>query len=143
MTFNLTIWYALIPLPIILGYFTSAICHDMSYSPDYKDYKPPKELFMIIWPILYILIGIAWYFSRTSIISNILFIILNILLCSWIVIYGCYKSIHLAFYILLLSLLLSILCYTSSTDINAKYCMVPLIVWLSFATLLSFGQLKN
>lgn len=132
--------YIYIFLPITLGLITAGFCSPKSSNQlsNNVNIKIPNELFMIIWPVLYILIGFSWYLSKNDNMSNLLYLILNILLCSWLIIYSCFNNKNLAFYILLLCLLFSIICYTSSNNKIAKMFMCPLIVWLIVATIISY-----
>ena len=127
-------------IPIVLGYLITFFCRPSSNSNEKVSKLIPSEVFMVVWPILYILIGLSWYLARQndySEVSNILFWVLNVLLGSWLIIYSCLGMKRTAFYVLLLSLLFSILCYTSVPNKDSKYLIVPLIVWLIVATILS------
>ena len=127
-------------LPLIMGYTTTFFCNPgskrSSNSNSFIKYKPPREVFLIVWPILYILIGLAWNNSKGISINNYLFILLNILLCSWIIVYSCLNNKKSAFIILLLSILVSIICFLYS-NVVSKYLLSPLIIWLCFASLIS------
>ena len=129
---NINIIYILIPL--ILGMGTSLICRPSSNDNN----KISKYTFIIIWPLLYILIGLSWY---NNISCSALFWLLNILLCSWLIVYSCINNKMAAFYILLLSLVNTIMCYTCVKDNLSKYYLSPLIVWLIVATIISYSNL--
>jgi len=143
-TFNLNI--LIIFIPIVLGFLTSFFC-----SPNGSEetgrinrvFEPPPALFSVVWPVLYLLLGYAWYSSnvngKSNLLMNSMFILLNVLLCGWLITYGCVKNKYFSFYILLSSVLVSFLLYTLLDLKTSKLCLCPLIVWLSFATLLSFN----
>lgn len=139
--------YIYILLPLIFGILTTLFCVPKSKNnKTIHDNKLPSQLFIIIWPILYILIGISWFLSRKEqnnnfSVSNILFWTLNIFLCLWLIIYSCLNLKIFAFYILLLCLLLAFLCYTSINSNLPKYLILPLIVWLIVATIISFNSI--
>lgn len=78
--------YVYIILPLILGMVTSFFCRPSNESNGSK-VKIPSQIFIIIWPILYLLIGYCWYLARNNISCNIMFWVLNILLCLWLIIY--------------------------------------------------------
>ncbi len=122
----------LIILPALLGYTTNAICNTPSTAGINVKIRPPPWVFKIMWPILYILIGISWFLNK-NISTN--FIILILLLSSWSVIYNCVKIKELALFIIILSIISSIVTY-NNIEVR-KYLMLPLIIWLSFALLLS------
>ena len=136
--------YSYIVLTLILGISTSLFCIP-NKKQNTTNNKLPSQLFIIIWPILYILIGMSWFLSRKDYYtnfsgSNILFWILNIFLCLWLIIYACLNLKQVAFYILIMCLLLAFLCYTSLNSKLQKYLISPLIVWLIVAIIISFNS---
>lgn len=135
-------------LPFLLGMTTSFFCRPNANNTmnSTGKVKIPSNIFIIIWPILYLLIGISWYLSNkksnnsnntVNSTSNLLFWILNIFLCLWLIIYGCMNNKNLAFLILILCLMMSILCYTY-VEKQIKFLLVPLIVWLIVALQISY-----
>ena len=76
-------------LPAFFGYLVSYFCK-MDNSPGFVvKFRPPSFVFAIVWPILYILLGISWIYSvkKYSIVNDLLFLILINLLTIWIYIY--------------------------------------------------------
>uniref|UniRef100_A0A6C0LI27 Tryptophan-rich sensory protein n=1 Tax=viral metagenome TaxID=1070528 RepID=A0A6C0LI27_9ZZZZ len=133
--------YVYIVLPLILGIVTSFFCRPSNVSNVSNvsnKVKIPSEIFIIIWPILYLLIGYCWYLSRKNKTCNIMFWILNILLCSWLIIFSCLNNKNIAYLILILCLLSSILIYTCLSSELQKYLMCPLIIWLIIALIISY-----
>jgi translocator protein len=129
-------------LPFLLGMSTSFFCRPNASNTmnSTGKVKIPSNIFIIIWPILYLLIGISWYLSykkSSNSTSNLLFWILNIFLCLWLIVYGCMNNQNLAFLILILCLMMSILCYTY-VEKQIKFLLVPLIVWLIVALQISY-----
>lgn len=127
-------------LPLILGTISSLVCFPKKNKTIMKktNIKIPSALFIIIWPILYILLGICWYLSLNNKTCYAMIWILNILLCSWLIVYSCIKNKNVAFLILILCLLVSILIYTCLDSNIEKYLISPLIVWLIIALLVSY-----
>ena len=133
--------YVYIILPLILGIITSFFCRPSNASNASNasnKVKIPSEIFIIIWPILYLLIGYCWYLAHKNKFCNIMFWILNILLCLWLIIYSCLNNKNLAYLILILCLLCSILIYTCLFNDIQKYLICPLIVWLIIALIISY-----
>jgi tryptophan-rich sensory protein len=126
--------YIYIVLPLILGIITSLFCRPSNVS----NIKIPSYIFIIIWPILYLLIGYCWYLTYKDKICNIMFWILNFLLCLWLIIYACMNNKNIAYFILILCLLSSILIYTCLSSEVQKYLICPLIVWLIIALIISY-----
>ena len=93
-------------MPIVTGYVASGICPVKDRDEDRESFRPPGIVFSIVWPVLYILLGISWAIAnRQNKLNNISYGILNTLLVAWIVVYGCVGSKQTALYILLLSIL--------------------------------------
>lgn len=130
-------------IPAIMGYSVSALCRMQKCDTNCIPFRPPAWVFGVIWPILYILLGIAWF--RTSIQAGILsipslsYLATSSLLALWLVVYSCLNQTKNAVFVLLASVL------TTSFNIalSGQYermMLLPLIVWLSFATLMNAWQ---
>jgi len=135
--------YTPIILPALLGYGSSIFCKVGKESGSIVSFRPPPIVFSIIWPILYILLGLSWFYARkeNSILTDIFYTLLVLLLCLWIFVYSCKKNKKLAIYVLLISIVFSGLCYTIGNNIS-KLMIVPLIGWLLFAMLLNIFEVK-
>ena len=131
--------YFYLLLPIISGYTVSAFCSPGRDAGASVKFRPPGWVFAVVWPILYLLIGLAWINSKNY---TIYFIVLNILLNLWLVFYGCQKNKLAGVYILLCSLLCTFLIYTA-VDKYSKYLIIPLMIWLLFALLLNIFEIQN
>ena len=66
--------------------------------------------------------------------------LLNIALCSWIYLYSCKKDKITAVYGLTISFTFALMCYTLGNTMS-KLCIVPLIGWIFFATLINVGEI--
>ena len=129
---------------MILGYTVSYQCKMNPNDGENVKFKPPNEVFGIVWPILYILLGISWIIaSRTSHrYLDWIYFVVSSLLAAWIVIYSCMKDKKNAIFILLLLLLLmSILMILSPT--KSKLLLSPLAIWIFYATLLNTTEVQN
>ena len=104
--------------------------------------NPPSYVFGIVWPLLYILMfisfGIVIYNNRTDKIR--FFIIQFILNLLWTTIFFKYKSIVLAFIMLILIIFFTILTIIDFYSVNniSALLLIPYILWLSFASYLNF-----
>lgn len=125
-------------LPLIAGYSVSWFCGPNKNSGSTVKFRPPGWIFGIVWPILYLLIGLAWVNSKQQ---TIYFAILNLFLCLWLIIYGCKKDKIGGIYILFLSLLTSLFIYTNVNKFS-KNLIIPLIIWLLFATFLNIFEVQ-
>ena len=105
-------------------------------------FAPPGWVFPIVWPILYVLIAISIYkiseIGFTYQYKN--FLILNYFLNqSFTIFFFNFKSIVLGFTSSLLTLLTAYFLYDETKKIDKKtsYLLIPYLVWLLFASILS------
>lgn len=131
--------YFIVALPSILGYITSMICGPTKDAGKTVRFRPPGWVFGIVWSILYIMLGVAWsrHMEYTS-----LFITLQLLLNGWLVMYGCVKNKVYSLYILYLSVV-NVLHLIVSIDSSNRYLLIPLFVWLQFASLISSHEIQS
>lgn len=105
-------------------------------------FRPPAIVFAIVWPILLLLLGISWYL-RTNL--SIYYIILITLLALWIILYN-YSKV-LSFIDIILSLSVTILLVSNILNNNefklSNALLIPLALWLSFASTLNAYQIFN
>ena len=128
---------------MILGYIVSMNCKMGKGSGNNVKFRPPSYLFGIVWPILYILLGISWinsYKGNKNI--DLLFITLSSLLAIWIIVYSCMRDKKNAIFILLL-ILLSIVYLMILIPQKSKLYLAPLLVWILFATFLNTTEVQN
>ena len=131
------IFYLLFPL--ISGYITISICPMKKNSGSSVKFRPPSYVFGIVWPILYLMIGYAWINAKEH---SIWYLTLSLSLCLWLVVYSCQNNKKGAIGINLLSILLVLICYTVSDQLS-KLLLLPLLVWLGFALLLSIFEISK
>ena len=56
--------YIYLFLPLVSGYTVSAFCAPTKSAASNIKFRQPSWIFGIVWPILYILIGLAWINSK-------------------------------------------------------------------------------
>lgn len=104
-------------------------------------FRPPGYVFAIVWPILLVLLGISWVSALKNKIDrtvNILYIALVVLLGSWSFFFTLNKLFGLI--VIVLSLYGTISITYKNIKLRKKpsgYLLIPLIGWLSFATILN------
>lgn len=132
---------ALAAVPAAAGYATSAICR-MPPSDDIP-FRPPRWVFAVVWPVLYALLGFAWY--RTAVafgaagLASASYALTTALLTAWLGVYSCQRRAREAVFVLLAS----VLAISFSLALSAKaeaLMLIPLLVWASFATLMNAWQ---
>lgn len=139
--------YLPIILPSILGYSSAMFCNVSKSSGSTVNFRPPAVVFSIVWIILYILIGVSWYMSRekssNTIIIDLLYLLLNISLVSWIVLYSCINDKINAIYVLVICIMFAFFCYTVTNNIISKLTLIPLICWLFLAMLINIFEIQK
>ena len=135
------LYYLVFFIPALAVYIPTIIYPvDDSYGENIP-FRPPGYVFAIVWPILLILLGISWVLSLKNKIDrtiNILYILLVILLGSWSFFFTLNKIAGLIVIILSLSGTISITFQNIKLGKKLSgYLLIPLIGWLSFATILN------
>lgn len=130
-------------VPAALGYSISAACK-MPKSDDIP-FRPPAWVFGVVWPILYALLGIAWF--RTAVAFGVLsvpsasYLATSLMLALWLVVYSCWRQVKNAVFVLLAA----VLCVAFNLALSTKtetLMVIPLLVWVSFATLMNSAQVE-
>ena len=96
---------------------------------------PPDWVFGVVWPILYVLIGLSMYFNKPQKddIKLITFFSLQMFFnLIWTTIFFKLQMPRLALFDLFLTLLFTILYFIESIDLS-KYLLIPYILWLLLA----------
>ena len=129
--------------PMVAGFVVSKFCK-MKKSGITVKFRPPGYVFGIVWPILYILLGLSWINSNPS--SNktieLLYFVLSSLLAYWIVVYACQKNKRNAVFIML-AIILNIGILMVQIPKKSQLYLVPLGIWLLFALLISTTEIQN
>ena len=129
--------------PMIAGFVVSKFCK-MERSGVNVKFRPPPYVFGIVWPILYILLGLSWINSKPDKNMNIeiMFFTLSSLLAYWVVVYACQKNKKNAVFVML-AIILNIALLMVQIPKKSQLYLVPLAVWIFFAMLLSTTELQN
>lgn len=142
----LNIKHILIFIPLIFG---SLIASFFSFEND-KEYNklikskmmPPNYIFSIVWTILYLLIGISFYYGiNTNNYYNYIIPIIGLIInYSYTPVFLKLDNLILSFIIVLLTLKFAILTFIQFYYYNiiASYLLIPYILWLIFASYLSY-----
>jgi len=135
-------------LPLILGSISSLFVEKTDIPKPKTSLNPPSWLFGVVWPILYLLLGYSSYLIFRSNSSNknkifTIYIIHIILLSLWYPIFVNTTQKKLSFITILFLLFYAIYLSYLYSDVNkvASYCLIPYILWLSFASYLSYSSI--
>lgn len=144
--------YAIIPL--ILGSFSGWVSSTTGEQQRIrsKRLQPPGWVFSIVWPILYVLMGLAFALVATSypntpwkqaaLVAFALQLVVNI---AWYPVLTVYANIAVSRALSWLLLMLATIATLAfaQVDVRAAVLMVPYVAWLCFATYLSMNFVKN
>jgi len=109
--------------------------------------QPPNWVFSVVWPILYVLL--AWAGERIwrckNITSRVVFVLLLSMLVLWPFVQWYWCSSSFSLIIILFSLVLSIglLAIMVPQDYVSSILLLPLVLWLSYASLLNWRVSKQ
>lgn len=137
--------YILLFTPLVSGFVASAICPmNRDTAGAHLKARPPPWVFGVVWPILYLLIGLAWVRMKKSRYGHQLFGLNVALLCLWLYVYNCDRDKKGALYVIVSSLgvALATLVYSMTLDSTAGLILAPYVTWLIYATLLSFWDVS-
>ena len=128
-------------IPGVLISMSSFTCPNLKSSASNVKFRPPGWVFGVVWPILYACIGLSWSITRL----DIEFFSLIVTLCMWLTVYSCFENKRLGVYILMLSTFMSsaiMFKIRSEHENGTFFLMIPLTVWLAFATYLNYAEIR-
>nr|WRJ69828.1 TspO/MBR family protein [Oceanusvirus sp.] len=126
-------------VPSVAGYAASALCPmDAESRAANPDYTPPGWVFGVVWPILYILLGVAWYLNVTDLRVSPVYALLVAGLTAWVPLTSCYRENTAGIWLIAFCSLLVGYCMLLSGSAS-RMMLLPLLSWLSFAILLAVG----
>ena len=132
-------------LPAIICYTVTVFCKIGKTAGSNVKFRPPPQVFGIIWPILFVLFGLSWAIAMRNCNNKILcfstYMLVTISLALWIYIYGCKKSSKGAAWVLILSIAASLMCFAQGNNIS-KILLAPLIAWCVFAQLMNTTEVQ-
>ena len=127
----------IILIPSILGYGISMICPISKNAGKDVPFRPPSYVFAIVWPILFLLLGISMMLAyRKSVNLFWLYFITTIVIVSWTFFYGCVKNNVISMIILFISIILIGCCIFFSENVQ-RILMAFLLAWCIFASILN------
>lgn len=132
-------------LPSIICYTVTAFCKIGKNAGQDVKFRPPPQVFGIVWPILFILFGLSWAVAMRNCQNHILcfttYMLATISLALWIYIYGCKKSNKGAAWVLIVSVALTLMCFAQGNYVS-KVLIAPLIAWCLFAQLMNTTEVQ-
>lgn len=122
----------------IAGQFTTTSIDSWYSTLKKPSFNPPNWIFGPVWTLLYILMGVALYFTWNSKMGLIFFFIQLGLNFFWSLIFFSLHSPFFAFIEILLLIFFIIMTMIYSPRI-VVYLMIPYLLWVMFATVLTFS----
>ena len=137
--------YSLLFIPMLAVYLPTTLYPVTNEVGSNISFRPPGYVFAIVWPILLILLGINWFNRRKiSKFLNSVYVLLILLLSIWFILYDKNKIFGLIDIILSFFVVLFIFIYKfKSVKIYIQLMLVPLMLWLIFASILNIAALYN
>lgn len=130
-------------LPGISGFVMSRIC-SFSDKNDESKIAPPGLVFMVVWPILYALIGYTWHVERkNSPYIDLLFTINTFVSISWIYFFNCKNDKKNALFLLLVVLATSFMMIHACKNVLNQLFLCLYTTWLVFAVIMNSFVLHN
>ena len=140
MLSNLEILYLV--LPMLTGFIASFSC-PMKNAGETVKFRPKSWVFSVVWPILYTMLGISWVIaSRKNNLNSVVYGLLTLVLVLWIFVYSCKEDKENAVFVLLASLMASIMCLSIGNK-TSRILIAPLVGWLIFATLMNTTEVQQ
>ena len=133
----------IILIPSILGYGLSMICPISKNAGKDVPFRPPSYVFAIVWPILFLLLGISMMLAyRKNLNLFWLYFITTIVIVSWTFFYGCVKNNVISMIILFISIILIGCCIFFSENIQ-RILMAFLLAWCIFKFVLNVYEVTD
>lgn len=141
-------WFFVL-LPMLLGFAMSRICPNVGQmETTILKAQPPGWVFGVVWPVLYLAIGIAWMLSRRNSkirrIVDLVFIVNLVCINAWIWLYGCKQSKEKALWTFIPSIATAIMAmmvvYEATGSSWPAILLAPYVAWLIFASQLNFAR---
>lgn len=136
--------YALLFIPMLTVYLPTLVYPVTDEIGNNVSFRPPGYVFAIVWPILLFLLGISWYIRRKmGYFVNSVYILLLILLSIWFILYDNNKYYGLGDIIVCFLITLYLFFYDfKNFNKNASFTLIPLLLWLSFASVLNIAAIN-
>ena len=119
-------------LPLILGMIMGRIC-PMGHGGPRSRSQPPGWVFAVVWPVLYLLIGMNWNRTKSDSTLNLLHWLLIAALNYWLFVVGCGKNWKQGAWVFLPIVGVSLATWILSASKGSPLLLVPYLAWILFA----------
>ena len=138
-------------IPMLFGFGMNKICWGKDSGKSAGEtvkFRPPAYVFGVVWPILYILLGLSWITATNFAeggdknMTESFYILIVFFLTYWIYVYGCNKNKVGGVYIITLTIG-SIILAMNIIPKNSRLLLTPLLTWLLIALLLNVSEVQG
>lgn len=130
-------------IPLLFSFVISFLCPMSRDSGASIMARPPGFVFGIVWPILYIMVGLSWYYAKTEYTSviSIMFMINLMFNYLWVYLYSCRGNKLYALWDIILMIIstLGLIIYLTKINIISSMLLIPYFGWLLFASMLNYS----
>ena len=119
-------------IPLVVGMTMGRICPMDPKGPKTNS-QPPGWIFAVVWPILYILIGLNWNATKGNQTLNGLHWLLIIGLNFWLYVVGCNRNWKQGVWTFLPIVGVSLATWILSAQQGSPLLLIPFIAWILFA----------
>lgn len=128
-------------VPALLGYAAAAACPVSGANSGAEiPFRPPALAFGVVWPVLYLLLGVSTYLALRRPAALAAHAALIAMLTAWIPLTSCYDRVREGVWLLVASVLACAYAVALDPGRRTALLLLPLTVWLSFATLMAAFQ---
>lgn len=122
-------------IPLVVGMIMGRICPMNSTGSGIPrtNSQPPGWVFGIVWPILYILIGLNWNSTKNDRVLNLLHWALVIGLNVWLYVVGCNRNWKQGVWTFIPIVGVSFATWILSSQHGSPLLLVPFLAWILFA----------
>ena len=127
----------LVAAPAVLGYAASWLCPipPREYGT-YASFTPPGWVFGLVWPVLYLLLGLSWRRNATDPTLSPLYALVVALLTAWAPVTYCAGWGDAGIWLMVSAALAAGYCMVLGST-RDRLMVLPLVAWLAFATVLA------
>lgn len=126
----------LFALPSVIGFGGAAASPVGPTSGATVPFRPPPAVFRVVWPILFLLLGVAWATAPRRVPAMAAYASLVLLLGAWPLAYR--KDRRAALYVLVASIAAAL----AALALHPTPLLAPLLAWLLFAQTLAAAEFR-
>ena len=100
----------------ITSVLTRRLCPESSFDSSHAPFQPPRWVFGVVWPLLFVTSGISWVLADHTPASDALYATLTFLCCLWLPLYTCLRYYRAATAVLASSVAVAVVTLLLATN---------------------------